>query len=188
MPIIPTGTARFNLRMHLDGDPEDMLVTFACSITENVDFNMCSDIASVWDEALKDITPGEYTLKSVDGVDSEGGQAIAAANITGTSTGTGLPQNCALLVRKFTGQAGRKNRGRLFYPGVQKEAVDDKGFLDSGSLSVYQENFSDFLSGLEGIDGISKMVILHEDASTPTDVVFLAVEPQIGTQRRRMRP
>lgn len=188
MPIIPTGTAKVQLRFTLVTDPEDMLVTFGLRISDDVSPGMMAELSDAWLDALQDLTPETYTLKSVDAQDSEGGQAIAVVNAVGTSNGIALPQNCALLVRKNTGLVGRANRGRFFYPGVQREAVSETGTIDDESLSNYQDGFSSFLENVNAVDNVDGMVLLHSESSDPTDVNFLSVDHRIATQRRRLRP
>ena len=174
--------------MRLDGDPEDMFFSVGLEVSGSITFAMANDIGDAWNENLAEITPSEYRLASVDLVSSTGEIQIFAPNFAGTSSASALPQNVALLVRKFTGQTGRKNRGRIFYPGAQREAVNELGEIDLTSLENFQNAFTAFGQDLIAITDVEGVVILHADASEPTPVVAMVVDGRVATQRRRLRP
>lgn len=113
----------------------------------------------------------------------------ATASAGGAGSGTQLPPQVALLVQKRTGFAGKKNRGRMFVPGLPAEHLDgtDKGLVTAFALSVWQPALSAFLTGIQAESAF--MVILHQEPNTdpPRLVTSLVVADRIATQRGRMR-
>jgi len=96
------------------------------------------------------------------------------------------PPNVSLLVKKVTTGAGRKNRGRLYPPGVVYEnTYDDQGQMAPTDQASYLEVFTAFLDRLTDVD--TPMVILHNDETEPTTVEGLAPNAIAATQRRRLR-
>ena len=90
----------------------------------------------------------------------------------------------AALVVKGSGLTGRKNRGRMFIPGVLPEdGVDEAGTVSTTLRNELQAVFSKLYITVCN----AQMVILHEDESTPTPVTQLLVSGLAATQRRRMR-
>lgn len=120
---------------------------------------------------------------------------IGGDELVGESTETqigGSPDarpapNTALLVQKRSGVAGRKNRGRFYWPwSVNNDSIREDGSISPGTVSDFQDLFDTFLENLttEGIP----MRVLHNSAGVPAPVIALSVSPLVATQRRRLRP
>lgn len=97
-----------------------------------------------------------------------------------------------VLVRKNTGQPGRKNRGRMYLPGISEDGVDPLGTVIEGYRNGWQSVITSFFSATLAADFIP--VIFHNIDSLPagpddgpTDITSLTVEPRVATQRRRNR-
>jgi hypothetical protein len=106
--------------------------------------------------------------------------------IQGTSSGTAVPPQVAVLIRKTTSMAGRWNRGRMYIPGVNSASLGEDGTLEGSALANWQNAANGFLQACSstGLD----LVILHNDpARTPTPVESLVVQSLSATQRRRLR-
>lgn len=103
-----------------------------------------------------------------------------------SKSGDYLPLNTSLLVRKVGEGIGRKNRGRMFLPAVVGEAESDGSGLVSPTLLT---NINTGLGALfTDYNGASAdPVILHADGSVPTRITYLAAQPLLATQRRRLR-
>lgn len=107
-------------------------------------------------------------------------------SVPGGGSGAMYPPNVSLLVKKVTNGAGRKNRGRMYPPGLVYEATyDDQGVMSPTNLGEYQDFFDDLVAGLDTLG--AGMVVLHSDETAPTGVVSLAVQAVAATQRRRLR-
>lgn len=135
----------------------------------------------------------DWTFDSVHVILNSGGDLFSADQFE-EAQGTGgagdfPPPNCALLVRKITGRAGRKERGRMYWPliSVLDADVDDSGQIDPGVLAVIAGNIGDFKTQLDGSPFVDQIVLLHESNEVPTDVITWGVEALLGTQRRRLR-
>ena len=107
----------------------------------------------------------------------------------GFLSGALLPANCAWLVQKLTGFAGKKNRGRCFLPGVPVEGIQgiNPNLHDTGQLAAMQTEWNDFYSALITADLLP--VILHQEgvADAPRAVTEFRVNERLATQRGRMR-
>ena len=149
------------------------------------------DIGTAYAANLLSTQSSNLTLASmkfrynIGGTEGEVEQAIGSAGTGGPGT---LPPNVAVLVQKKTGLTGRKNRGRLYFPGFVGEGdVDANGIIDSDVLATMQGHFDDFLTAVNASTTNIDMAILHHDASTPTPVTSLVVSNLVATQRRRIR-
>lgn len=110
----------------------------------------------------------------------------------GSINSTALPPNCAVLVNKSTGQPGRKNRGRWYLPGPVQSGVNGAGMLTAGNVTDWQTAVNNF--EIDCITADWQLLVLHRVATLnnvvgadPTPILGMVVQPQIATQRRRMR-
>lgn len=136
-------------------------------------------------------------------IDFELEETIVRANIgapdpyTSIATGPGggalsnstPPVNVAVLVKKITSSGGRRNRGRMFLPGVVSEgAVSESGIISSGAVAALQGACTSFLDLL--VTNGTPMYVLHNDPPVgvdPAPVIVLQVDNVVATQRRRLR-
>jgi hypothetical protein len=98
-----------------------------------------------------------------------------------------IPTNSALLVQKRSASAGARNRGRFFFPpfGVADNHVDHNGMHSTtqyNALDARLQVWFDLVS-----QGDFQPVLFHSDGGTPTPITSFVLDPQIATQRRRMR-
>ncbi|MQB02229.1 MAG: hypothetical protein GEU78_18625 [Actinobacteria bacterium] len=99
-------------------------------------------------------------------------------------TGQAIP-NVSVLVQKQTGLAGRRNRGRMYVPGIQAGGIGDDGVIDATQLTSWQAAADVWF---DAADAILPLVILHETPpDTATPVLSLSVQALVATQRRRLR-
>jgi hypothetical protein len=103
----------------------------------------------------------------------------------GENTGATMSPQVAVLGRKVTALGGRKNRGRMYIPGLLDASVISGGLLESATRIAWQANVAQHLVDLETND--TPMVILHNSSSDPTTVVNISVDARVATQRRRVR-
>jgi hypothetical protein len=141
-----------------------------------------STVSTVLDSTVT-IGPAQVRL-NVGGTELVG---ESAETQTGGSPDARPSPNVALLVQKVSGVAGRKNRGRFYWPwSVNNDSIREDGSISPGTVSDFQDIFDTFLENLttEGIP----MRVLHNSAGTPATVIALRVSPLVATQRRRVRP
>ena len=111
-----------------------------------------------------------------------------------------VPLDTAIVVKKLTGLAGRRFRGRLYLPGIPEGAVDDAGILLSSYVTSLASAFSLLLTRFAAFTiPAMQIALLHRPITKPavpeytlesieaTEVTAFAVESQIGTQRTRIR-
>lgn len=204
--IIPPGFAQAVYILSCEGDSENMVTTMGHDVSAYAgDFQQAAtDLALLFGraggpvEAMSDT----YSLIGLDlyvGNDAEAPPSIYEADISpvnGLANSSALPPNSAVLIRKQTGLAGRRGRGRMYVPGVLEGSVDNVGLLTSTYRGSLQTAYDLWLTGLEeGVSSILPMppVVLHRSEGAgvepaPTPVTSLTVETKIATQRRRLRP
>jgi len=188
---VPEGFAQASLSWMLTGDPEPMIVTFGVGTFADGDPSAMAELlADGWESEFG--APGtldEYTFTGcrVSLQDTPSGPPVigeASRSTVGTVTGTTLPQNCALLVRKNTGLGGRSGRGRMYFPpfAFPEADVSPTGFIGA-PLTGIQTAMSAWLVSVSG------MYLFHDEALSiaPTVVTSLTVDNRIATQRRRLR-
>lgn len=72
---------------------------------------------------------------------TNGGTEVEGAStelpVAGTATGETLPEHDAVVIRRKTGTVGRARRGRIFFPFVPEDFVNDEGQLSTGGHTAY---------------------------------------------------
>lgn len=108
--------------------------------------------------------------------------------IIGTGGAAGQTLNSALLVNKNTGLGGRKNRGRAFVPpfNLPEGSVDQAGFIAPVDRGNQQAGYLSYVNAMEAA-GLFLWLFHSDPADAPSAIVSLLVQPQVATQRRRMR-
>jgi hypothetical protein len=134
-----------------------------------------------------------------DGSNVPGFAIGSAASVTGTNVFVGCPPNIALLIRKTTALAGKKNRGRVYMPFMAPAAdVSESGAVDPAWLAAIQLAATDWRDDLAaanvemcianktlGVDVVTgKKYVTHIGEGEV--VTTLTVEKTVATQRRRM--
>lgn len=186
MLVIPAGFSQVTLDFTLPapGGVKTMSTTFG--IAEEARATMLESVAELYSDVVWGVlgtNEGRMTGGTVR--DSLSTYEYAMA-VDGPGTASLAPPNVTLLVKKVTSGAGRKNRGRMYPPGLVYEGTyNNAGVMSNSDVAEYNAAFADFVAGLE--DLAAPMVILHNDETAPTPVGVLAVQPIAATQRRRLR-
>ena len=201
---IPPGFGLAALRFACAGVVDPMVTTFGIdwegqAITgPSVDSDATAIFTLLTGSSAKLLWPErfstQYTFLGVSLVENRAGVMIqgvsSQAPLAGTTVSECLPPNCAFLVRKGTALAGRKGRGRMFFPPmlVGEGGVGSNGVI-SGNIIEPQTRLNLFRADL--IDGGFPMVLLHKDEGintvAPTPVTSLSMQMLLATQRRRLR-
>lgn len=122
-------------------------------------------------------------------------------NNPGTASAANLmPPNVCALINEKTGERGKRNRGRMYWPGVLAEAdVDNAGAIDPTTIENLQETAEFLQTALDSND--CTLVILHRYTwptgdpdpgppagfPDPTPVATIVASGTAATQRRRLR-
>lgn len=89
------------------------------------------------------------------------------------------------LITKRTALIGRKFRGRLFIADIAEGNIGDSGNLNSTEIGLLEDIADAWLVAGEEGSGLVGLVLLHNDATTPTEITQLVVSPLVATLRRR---
>lgn len=177
--------------MSQTGDPDPYVVTWGSYAGTSGDFDdLLNAMVSTYETNIAPLMNDELTLVEARGVWNDGGTLNARSVTSGTAGGRssmGTPSNCALLVQKRTGLAGRANRGRSFWPGILDRAdVDQNGIVSGTAMTSYNTAFGSLLTDLT-FTGVSP-VLLQAGGSAGVALTDYIPQSTIATQRRRMRP
>lgn len=200
--IIPPGFAQAVYIHQLAGDNEPIVTTCGHDIGDFVGTpqELANRLHSNWKTEPLVLMSNQYTSVGVDVyIGQDGGPPLVAnsttVSATGGATGGPLPQNCAALVRKRTGAAGRRGRGRMYWPGVAEGDVGPTGVLTEALRTSLQNRYAAWLALLVASpagSGPVPPVILHRAEGTgveppPTVITAFQVDTRVATQRRRLR-
>lgn len=191
---IPEGTGLASYFFDLDNDAGDLVVTCGHSHAVNneagaVDF--ANDLQAAWVAEILPIQSSDLTFTKVSVLARAAGAGImysaestGAAAVGGAAFGA-LPGMMAVVVKKLTGRAGRKYRGRMFVPGLASDNdVPNSTLLTEGRKVEVDAAFEDWRTTLEAL--AHDALLLHTDPLVPPDLIvsFSASRP-IGALRRR---
>lgn len=127
----------------------------------------------------------EWRLSSTTVANGTGALFTLTTVVGALGGGSPAPPNCTFLVKKVTGVGGRKNRGRMYLPGVGESDVDGIGGVLAAKVTGLNIAFTSFMTALAALD-ISPC-ILHTEALPSTGILSFQTENLIATQRRRLR-
>lgn len=191
---IPDGFALAAFQFSITGDPELMVCGLGFDITGFVgDEQACVNaIDGAWVTEMKTSVPNTVTMDdTLLYVGQSSGDPVVyqsqSAPTVGTSSGTSVPPNVAVLIKKQTGTAGRAFRGRMFFPGVSEGLVSPAGVLDSALITQMQGDINSAFAAWVALDLVP--VLLHSTGSLtfPTPITSFAIDSKVGSQRRRLR-
>lgn len=193
MAIIPPGYVEAHVRMDFVGDTEPMFTSCGFRVAAppftqaDADDLIGSMVATFVNATSTDVSfPGGYVLVGNDGDDGRFDVAFTTV-LDGDDGSTCLPQNTALLIQKRSGLTGRRNRGRMFLPGVPRNRVADNGVVEASWVAARTADYATWLDGFATAN-VDQAVILHSEApATPAVISSFAVAPLVATQRRRLR-
>lgn len=204
-PTIDAGLVLVNQKITHSAVGHTYEVTYALSPSAGATAQQCADEAqtefiAAW-QALLDtnctILPNTILLG--DGTNVPAVAVGSGANAIGTNAFVSAPPNCCILIKKLTAFAGKKNRGRVYMPGIVPAAdVSENGTVDPTWLGSVQTAAADWLADLAAFP--LPMVIANKVlVVTPPEirphvtaihaghaVTTLNAEATIATQRRRM--
>lgn len=189
--IIPVGYAQVNLKFEGASVPTGAEMTFGLTdLGGDQPIEVAAAVETAWDVAnmgqFQAVTIALRNILVKFGPNEDGPSAELGVNYPGTVAGAGVaPSECAL-IKKITLAGGRKNRGRMFMPGLRDTDIDQSGSLDGNVQSDLQDSWVAFKTSLEG--ATYTMTLLHTNpADTPTEITTLEVDSVSATQRRRLR-
>lgn len=193
--IIPDGYGQMNMRWSVAGDPEFMYCTLGVFDTAPGDppSAVAGRMGTAWDACTlttaANMSTGWSAGTLIATVQTPTGPLTfeTGTAVAGTAVATTLPNNCAVLVRKFTNLGGRRNRGRMYLPPayLPEANVNQVGTIDPAVVTTIQGHMASLEAQLVAVD--LAMVVLHSNGGTPAFITQLTVQPKLATQRTRMR-
>lgn len=143
----------------------------------------CTDIwAATWNE----VTLTSLLVKL--GPNATGPSAQVANVKVGTySSSDGIPA-ASYLVQKTTAMGGRQGKGRMYWPGVPLQDVNEAGVIVPSLRTALQTGMTELFVEMNAA-GYPLVLLRHEDSpiQTPEVLTNLSVQSVIATQRRRQR-
>lgn len=197
---IPTGFINCHFKFQQSGvaHPSTFAIGFdATAFSGNLD-TFATAIASAWIGAygLANILDS-YVFLGVKLYLGPGDPFLVGEDIRsnqGTASGAPLTSNTTLLLKKTTGVAGVRYRGRMYSPALQvaETGVTGYGTIDATTRTNTQARYDLAFAAMQAVTGVGPYVLFHapsEDSATPPPTVIssLILEPVVATQRRRMR-
>jgi hypothetical protein len=176
LPYGAQTTIGFEVGVGFAGDPTDAAHEFFDAYGAN----------SVYSSIAQGVNLVGVSVKF--GPSATGPSGIWTDTWNGTATGGAAAPNTAWLVRKVTALGGHAGRGRMYWPGVPEEEVDDAGTIASGTRGTFEGKIGDMFAALVLED--LNPVLFHgpqSPVSAPTLITGYAVDSRVATQRRRLR-
>lgn len=187
MPI-PVGLAVASFIMTMTGDSEEMVCTLGIDPDGAINDGRALEALEAWQNNILPIQHEEMHLVRVELVDGNAvhAQATPAAPTAGSVSGTGIPPNTALLVRKRTLGAGAGSAGRMYVPGASTSEVSTAGFLNLTFQGDVTAAFATFLADMQLAS--LQPVVIASDGSGWNEITSFLCQDRVATQRRRLRP
>lgn len=196
---VPIGYSLVQWRLKCAGDSEEMLTGLAYQWAGPAPGEVERDFAAALFAGVMPSLTVEYSLLGARIVQGSDGPDLIytvdlATPVNGGVTSGSCPPNTSFLIRKGTGQGGRRNRGRMYIPGVPREAIFANGDIATTTVTGLQTRVDDLQDGPTLVDaGFTTPVLLHglglsPTPVSPTPVTSLNVQTKVATQRRRLRP
>lgn len=124
------------------------------------------------------------------------GDVLYSWDDTGTEAGTHASATyaspaVAFVVSKQTGLAGRKYRGRVYFPGVAESDVDEAGAVAGATVNAVTAAFEDLRTDLLADASVDDVVLFHDSETpgsvVPTPITAFTCRSIVGTMRPRQR-
>jgi hypothetical protein len=98
------------------------------------------------------------------------------------------PPQVTYLIKKTTGLAGRKFRGRAYWPyGGPTSTIDEQGKIIGGEATIVNTAVTQWLAALsDAASNTAGQYLLHASGVTPNLVISFQRESVVATQRRRL--
>jgi len=192
---------------HYTGDDVsgDLVVTmgFFCNTSSDYDQSTNDDVSAAWEEVVAVTCDDSLTYTKLTTQINDSTNVLDFETISNTPGGLSgnniLPLNNAVVVKKLSGFAGRRRRGRLYLPGIPEDAVDDNGLVLGSFIATIVDAMETFRTTCATtVSPNCNCAILHRDISKPAKPAYelssaphtlissFSVDPVVGSQRKRL--
>lgn len=185
------GVARLEAIFKLAGEPVEN--TFHYTTSGGWDDTKLTTLATTyknWFIAHPGIFSTSCVLTELRAIDltSHTGPGVAVAvspPVGGGGTANICPVNVTLAIKRQTGVRGRRNRGRIYHPGIGTDVITGVNIVVSTAIPGFVNGYNTLLSAMNTA-GFTE-VILHRSDGTSTPVTdYLVVDEVVDSQRRRL--
>jgi hypothetical protein len=182
--IIPAGYSRLSF-VYDAVSPMGSQIVWGLGVSSPPTEELLIAAAGWWEDTGKLRTCDRYTLDHIE-ARSDVEVLSTTLSIPGVLADNPAPPNTCALVKLGSGLVGKRNRGRVYLPGMlTDDDVNDSGGIDSAAVTSIQGTFEALGDALNVV--LAATVILHSDVGTPTLVTTAQVQGVAATQRRRLR-
>lgn len=202
---LPVGFADGFWRIRIVEDPNEMVCTMSFDLPNPPTQSDANALMAAFGTRIMPKVTNVVTLEGFHVIyqnDSLNQVAVDSNSAAVAGTGTGgasiVPVNCAVLIRKRTGFAGRRNRGRMYVPGISEVDVNGPGVIGSTAVAGWQTAVNSFYSDISAYGPVIVHSVICEQGEQghtgahspvpgpPTPILSLEVDDRIATQRRRL--
>ena len=186
---VPTNFFETTLHFLLGGQSGDVIISLGWSGADAADPPDFAAVVGELEGLQGNISAGctlDHVTFNLGSSDPDNPTHDEASGAPGLSSGVVHGLATAILVQKRSLSGGRRHRGRVFYPGAEKNGVGSDGIIDSGVVTGLQTNWDDMVTGMQGL-GYAPNLFHNTAPFTPTGVSEFSVQNKIATQRTRLR-
>jgi hypothetical protein len=194
---VPQGYAEVAFRQIQSGDNEEMLCTIGLAVDQLEAMSQAGAeaIANAWSNTIRTVQTTELAFRGCYvnmGPDGLGMRYVVDRNVAG---GVNMPpcvQNTAVLLKKSTALGGRRNRGRMYVPGIPEGKVFGNGQMVGVDHAAWNTQAINLRAELAALSFVGECVIFHTTVAgaegiAPTAIVSMSADTRVATQRRRLR-
>lgn len=132
-------------------------------------------------------TVTKFYARALDTINSPSFERNPAAPITGTNFSGTLPNNVSFAVTRYTGLAGRRNRGRVYWIGITDDDLTGANTMDSGRADGFVTYLEGFRTAMAAATPSATEVIIHKADGSHNDVIgYRYSDLFCDAQRRRL--
>lgn len=142
-------------------------------------------VVNQWDTATKYTSVAAYSYPAVGGAAAVAG--VTSSGVVGTSSSRSVPPQIAVVISERSGIAGRKGRGRMYYP-MCNPTLAPNGQLASSFCTTLANAVKVFFDGVNALSigsAASIVCIGSRDTGAGAPVTGIIVDTKLDTQRRR---
>jgi len=147
---------------------------------------------TLWNTYAKPALPGNIALYNVHGVvyDPTAFPYVydhpVTPELVGTLAGTIAPGNVSLTVSERANLAGRKYRGRMYWPALINNHINSDDSVNAAITALLATFSSNFLATFNSGAGTGSLSIFHRNTNTYHAVASIILEAIIDSMRRRL--
>jgi len=147
---------------------------------------------TLWNSYAKPAMPAGVSLYNVHGVvyDPTGSPYVydhpVSPELAGTLSGNMAPGNASVTVSERANLAGRKYRGRLYWPALPAANVNQDDTVNGALIGLLATFSANFLSAFNNSAGVGQLAIFHRGTNLWSAVASIVLESFLDSMRRRL--